>query len=139
MKKTISILITSLALAATTAVHADDAVDQPTTKEYTEGTVEYVSTNDFDQFIESGVVIVDFYADWCGPCKKLKPIFTQLAQSYKGKAKFAKVNIDHSRSVSKKYNVKKIPTVILFKDGKEIKRHGPGSKQDFIYWIDDSL
>lgn len=114
-------------------------VFQPVSAEYVEGTVESLSSNDFDAFLESGIVVVDFYADWCGPCKQLKPTFTQLAQSYKGRVKFAKVNIDHSRSIAKRYNIKKIPTVLLFKEGKEVKRHGPGSKQDFIYWIDESL
>jgi thioredoxin len=134
------LLLASLPFTGQTPLHADD--DQQNTQtemDQGDGTVAYVSSNDFNEFTKSGVVIVDFFADWCGPCKKLKPIFSQLAQSYKGRAKFAKVNIDHSGSIAKKYKVTRIPTVILLKDGKEIKRHGPGSKQDFIYWIDDAL
>lgn len=104
-----------------------------------EGTIASISGDDFNQFIESGVVVVDFYADWCGPCKKLHPIFTQLAQNYQGKVRFAKINIDNARSIANQYNVKTIPTVILFKNGKEIKRHGPGTKQQLINWIEGCL
>lgn len=101
--------------------------------------VQYLKSEDFRDFVSSGVVVIDFYADWCGPCKKLKPIFNELSHQYSGKAKFGKVNIDHARTIGNKYNVKTLPTVILFKDGKEIKRRGPGSKQDFVYWMRDAL
>lgn len=138
MKLIYALIIGCLTLFSQSPLSAE-ADAQEVTKEHGDGTVTYLSSNDFNNFISEGVVIVDFYADWCGPCKKLKPIFSELALSYRGKAKFAKVNIDHSRSIGSKYSVKKIPTVILFKDGKEIKRHGPGSKQDFVYWIDDVL
>ncbi len=140
MKLIYALFIACLTIFAQSPLSAETDLQKPQTQEQQgDGTVAYISSNDFNDFTKSGIVIVDFYADWCGPCKKLKPIFNQLAHSYKGKAKFAKVNIDHSRSVANKYNVKKIPTVILLKDGKEVKRHGPGSKQDFIYWIDGAL
>lgn len=127
-----------LAIAAHLVPLSLHAETQPA-QYHIDGVVASISGNDFAQFTQSGIVIVDFYADWCGPCKKLKPMFDQLAQSYKGQVKFAKLNIDHARPLANKYAIQSIPTVILFKDGKEIKRHGPGSKQDFIRWIEAAL
>ena len=62
-------------------------------------------------------VIVDFWATWCGPCKKLGPIISQIAEEYEGKIKVGKVNVDEEMFLASKYNIMSIPTVILFKDG----------------------
>lgn len=62
-------------------------------------------------------VIVDFWADWCGPCKKLGPIIAQIAEEYEGKVKVGKVNVDEQMLLSSKYGIMSIPTVILFKNG----------------------
>lgn len=98
-----------------------------------------VNQSDFDLFIKSDVTLVDFYADWCGPCKKLAPLFRELAREYEGKVKFGKINIDYAKSVAEKKSVKQIPTMILFKDGQELKRRGPGSKAEIAAWIDSAL
>ena len=66
--------------------------------------------------------IVDFYADWCGPCRMLAPILKQLAEEYSGRAIVAKVNVDKLNELAGKYRVSGIPCVILFKNGKEIDR-----------------
>lgn len=62
-------------------------------------------------------VIVDFWADWCGPCKMLGPIIAQIAEENEGKIKVGKVNVDEEMLLASKYNIMSIPTVILFKDG----------------------
>lgn len=67
-------------------------------------------------------VLVDFYADWCGPCKMMAPIVGELASELQGKAKVCKVNIDENQNLAVEYNVSNIPTLIIFKEGKEIKR-----------------
>lgn len=67
-------------------------------------------------------VLVDFYADWCGPCKMMAPNIKRLAQAYEGKIKVGKVNVDENGDLSAKYGIMSIPTVILFKDGVEITR-----------------
>ena len=67
-------------------------------------------------------VLVDFYADWCGPCRKLAPTIEKLAKQYEGRAIVRKVNVDRLTSLADRYGVQSIPTVILFKDGKEVQR-----------------
>ncbi len=62
-------------------------------------------------------VLVDFYADWCGPCKMMSPILEQLATEVEGKAKIGKVNVDLSADLAQKYGVMSIPTLIVFKNG----------------------
>jgi thioredoxin 1 len=77
-------------------------------------------TNDtFDQEVvkASTVVMVDFWATWCGPCKIVAPVVEELAKEYEGKAKFAKVNTDENADLATKYNIRGIPTLIFFKDG----------------------
>lgn len=67
-------------------------------------------------------VLVDFYADWCGPCKMMAPIVEELARELDGKAKVGKINVDENSDIAVEYNVMSIPTLIIFKNGKEEKR-----------------
>lgn len=67
-----------------------------------------------------GTAIVDFYADWCGPCKMMAPIFEDAAKEAGDKAKFGKLNVDEARETAMKYGVMSIPTVIVFKDGEAV-------------------
>ncbi|MFY9177183.1 MAG: thioredoxin [Caldicoprobacterales bacterium] len=67
-------------------------------------------------------VLVDFYADWCGPCKMISPIIDQIAREYKGKATVAKINVDENRDLALQFGVMSIPTLIFFKDGREVQR-----------------
>jgi thioredoxin 1 len=78
----------------------------------------------FDPAIKSGVVLVDFYADWCGPCKMMEPILTDISRSdgINGYVKFYKLNVDENAEVSKKYEVMSLPTVMIFKDGQEVRK-----------------
>lgn len=65
-------------------------------------------------------VVIDFYADWCGPCKMMSPVIDELAADYEGKVKVGKVNTDENRGVASKYNIMSIPTIILMKDGQVV-------------------
>lgn len=67
-------------------------------------------------------VLVDFFADWCGPCKMMAPIVEELATELDGKAKVGKINVDENSDIAIEYNVMSIPTLIVFKNGKEEKR-----------------
>jgi len=84
--------------------------------------IKQFNDDNFDKEISQGVVLVDFYADWCGPCRMLAPIVDELAQEMTGKATVAKVDTDQSVSVAARYEVTSIPTLILFKNGQIIKR-----------------
>ncbi len=83
--------------------------------------VAVLTESNFDKSIKKGVVVVDFFATWCRPCMKQAPIVEELAGEMK-KISFGKVNIDQNKVLSKKYGVRSIPTLIVFKNGKEQER-----------------
>ncbi len=68
-------------------------------------------------------VVVDFYADWCGPCQTMSPLVKEVAQKLQGKARVIKINIDKNESVAQRYNIRSVPTFLIFKNGKELWRH----------------
>jgi thioredoxin 1 len=82
----------------------------------------YLDDNSFKNTIAKGVTLVDFYADWCGPCRMIAPIIEELSIEFDGKANIAKLDIENAQEVTSEFQVTSIPTIILFKDGQEIKR-----------------
>lgn len=102
---------------------------------------EVVITNENfeDEVVKSDIpVLVDFWASWCGPCKMLAPIIEELAREYEGKVKVGKVNVDDEAELSLRFNILSIPTVILFKEGKEVNRLvGFSMKEDFEEMINE--
>lgn len=83
-----------------------------------------LKSSDFThEVIESDIpVIVDFYADWCGPCKMLAPIINELATEYEDELKIVKLDVNDAKDIASEYDVMNIPTIILFKGGNEIER-----------------
>ncbi len=81
-----------------------------------------LNDENFQETVSKGVTLIDFYATWCGPCRMIGPIVEQLAQKMQGKANVAKVDIDQSQQVTTNLQITSVPTLILFKDGKEVKR-----------------
>lgn len=84
------------------------------------GKVVELKEGNFDDFVSEGDVVVDFWAEWCGPCKMLSPIVDELAKDMKGKVKFGKVNVDKESDLAQRFEVMSIPTLLFFKDGKQI-------------------
>lgn len=78
-----------------------------------------IGSSEFESEVKEGVVIVDFFATWCEPCKMLAPIFEELGTEMEGKAKFLKVDVDQSKDIASKYGVSTIPTLLLIKDGEK--------------------
>ena len=83
-----------------------------------------INNNEFDTEVlkGSGVSLVDFFADWCGPCKMLSPILDSITDTVKGKAKILKVNVDDCQDLAREYNIVSVPTIIIFKDGEIVER-----------------
>ncbi|MCA4774958.1 thioredoxin [Wolbachia endosymbiont of Mansonella ozzardi] len=85
-----------------------------------------------------GFVLVDFWAEWCGPCKSLMPHVEQLAKDKKGKVKICKFNIDEGTEVPSKYGIQSIPTFVIFQNGKEVARK-IGAISDLSSWVDSEM
>ncbi len=98
------------------------------------------TTANFADEIKSGVTLVDFWAEWCGPCKMIAPMIDELAGEYDGKAKIGKINIDNEADLAAQFNVSSIPTLLLVKDGQEAKRFiGVTSRADLAAALDEAV
>jgi thioredoxin 1 len=92
-----------------------------------------LTKNDFDEKIKNVITVVDFWAEWCGPCRMAGPVVEELSDEYKDRAMIAKLDVDAEPDIAQKYGVMSIPTVILFKDGEEIGRQvGFAGKPGYI-------
>jgi len=85
---------------------------------------EFTDTNFQDVALEGDKLsVVDFWAEWCGPCRLVTPIIEDLAKEYDGKANIGKLNVDHNQEVSMKYGVRSIPTILFIKNGEVVDKH----------------
>ena len=102
----------------------------------------HVSDSSFEQdVLKSNVpVLLDFWAEWCGPCKMIAPMLDQIAAEYAGRVRVAKMNVDESPKTPAQFNVRSIPTLILFKNGKaEGQKIGAVRKADVATFLDSKL
>ncbi len=93
--------------------------------------LEFTDSNFGAEVLESNsVALVDFWAEWCGPCRMLTPIIEELHNDFDGQAKIGKVNVDHNPEISMKYGVRSIPTILILKNGEVVDKHvGVTTKQ----------
>jgi thioredoxin 1 len=93
--------------------------------------IEEITNNGFDELVKEGVTVVDFFADWCMPCIMMAPVFEELSEKM-SEVKFAKVNVDDNEELARKFRVMSIPTMVIFKDGKEVERLIGSRPADFL-------
>ena len=104
--------------------------------------VSHASEATFDETVGSAdeAVLVDFWAEWCGPCKMIAPTLDEIARDYAGRLKVAKVNVDQNQAIPPKYGIRGIPTLILFKNGNaEATKVGAVSKSQLTAFIDSNI
>ena len=104
--------------------------------------IKNLSLLNFDNEISSSnlPVLVDFWAEWCGPCKSLGPILEEISNDLKGQLKVAKVNLDENQDLAMKYSIRSIPTLLLFKEGELIDtKVGLLAKSDLVEWLDSKI
>jgi thioredoxin 1 len=104
--------------------------------------IKHISDDSFEADVinASSPVLVDFWAEWCGPCKMIAPILDEVARDYKGRVQIAKVNVDQNNETPAKYNVRGIPTLILFKGGDVVAtKVGALNKSQLAAFLDSHL
>lgn len=99
-----------------------------------------LTVSNFNDVVNNGVSLVDFWAPWCGPCRVVAPIIDELAAEYDGKANICKVNTDEQQDLAVKFGIRSIPTILFFKDGEVVDQMiGASSKQAFKEKLDSII
>ncbi|MDC0131256.1 thioredoxin TrxA [Alphaproteobacteria bacterium] len=104
--------------------------------------VEHINDGDFETQVlnADGLVLVDFWAEWCGPCKQIAPALEELSAEYDGKISILKINIDENPEAPTTYGVRSIPTMMIFQDGQAAAtKVGAAPKSQIKEWIEESL
>lgn len=102
--------------------------------------IKEVNENSFQEEVAQGLVLVDFWAPWCAPCRMVAPVLEEIQGELMDKLKIIKVNVDENPKVSTEYGVTSIPTIMIFQEGKMVERHvGAGPKQHYMNLLNDYI
>lgn len=102
--------------------------------------IKEVNEDDFQEEVDKGLVLVDFWAPWCAPCRMVTPVLEEIQANLTDKLKIIKVNVDENPKVSTEFGVTSIPTIMIFQDGKMVERHvGAGPKQHYMNLLESYL
>ena len=97
-----------------------------------------LTTSNFDEEVKkSAPMLVDFWAEWCGPCRMVAPVLEKLAEQYDGKARVGKVNVDEQSALATKFGIQSIPTLLLFKEGQVVEQLIGATTQDALVKLID--
>ena len=128
-------IILNICLSATLLFSAN-----PPAQKEKESAIVTITASGYDKEVSDGIVLVDYWATWCPPCRKMNPIIEEIASEYKGKVKVCKLNVDANSRFATAQGVKSIPTLILYQDGEEIGRvAGVVSKQELAKALDQQI
>lgn len=102
--------------------------------------MEIINGKNFEEKTKKGVVLVDFFANWCGPCKMMSPLLEEVSKTLEDKAKIYKVDVDEDEDLARSFGIMSIPTLILFVDGKKVEKHvGLMMKQDLMEMLEKHI